>query len=42
MLALTSAWGVRGTPTLIARDGRVQAGFLTAQALRAWLDESSP
>ncbi len=36
-----SAHNIRGTPTLVAPDGRVRAGFLDEQALRAWLDASS-
>jgi len=29
---------IHGTPTLIAGDGRVRAGFLAAKPLKAWLD----
>ncbi len=35
-----NAHNIRGTPTLVAADGRVRAGFLDEQALRAWLDAS--
>jgi thiol:disulfide interchange protein DsbC len=31
---------IHGTPTLISGDGRVRAGFLDEQSLRAWLDAS--
>ena len=31
---------LHGTPTLISGDGRVRAGFLDEQSLRAWLDAS--
>jgi thiol:disulfide interchange protein DsbC len=36
-LALASKLGLRGTPMLIAGDGRVSEGARSAQALEAWL-----
>ena len=33
---------VRGTPTLVAPDGRTRAGYLAPEVLRAWLREGSP
>jgi hypothetical protein len=37
-LALAEKLQVRGTPTLIAADGRMGAGVMSASALAAWLD----
>jgi thiol:disulfide interchange protein DsbC len=39
--ALATLLAVRGTPTLIAGDGRVAVGALSAAALAAWLDDRS-
>ncbi len=36
-LKLGSKLGISGTPTLIAGDGRMHAGFMPAERLRAWL-----
>ena len=36
-LKLASELGLRGTPMLIARDGRVSEGARSAEALDAWL-----
>ena len=36
------AQGIAGTPTLVAPDGRVHGGYLAPDALRAWLDSSTP
>lgn len=33
---------ITGTPTLVAPDGRVHGGYLAPDALRAWLDSSTP
>ena len=32
---------IHGTPTLVAPDGRVRAGFMDEQSLRAWLNKSN-
>jgi thiol:disulfide interchange protein DsbC len=37
-LALAEKLEIRGTPTLIAADGRMAAGVMSAGALTAWLD----
>ena len=37
-IALAQAYGINGTPTLIAADGRKMAGALSADRLNAWLD----
>jgi thiol:disulfide interchange protein DsbC len=39
--ALATQLAVRGTPTLIAGDGRVAVGVLSAAELAAWLDAGS-
>lgn len=41
-LALASKLGLRGTPMLIAGDGRVSEGARSAQALEAWLTPEAP
>jgi len=38
--ALAAKLEVRGTPTLIAADGRMAAGVMPAAELSAWLDAS--
>lgn len=40
--ALAQRLGVRGTPTIVASDGRMLAGAVDASALRHWLADSSP
>jgi thiol:disulfide interchange protein DsbC len=40
-LALAEKLQVRGTPTLIAADGRMAAGVMSAAELTAWLDAST-
>jgi thiol:disulfide interchange protein DsbC len=40
-LKLASELGLRGTPTLIARDGRVSEGARSAEALDAWLTQQT-
>jgi len=37
--ALAESFGIRGTPTLIARDGRKRSGASTAEQLLAWLNK---
>ena len=37
-IALAQQYGINGTPTLIAADGRKMAGALSADRLSAWLD----
>lgn len=39
-LALARSLGVQGTPTLVAPDGRVLAGAVSAPEILAWLDQS--
>ncbi|MCW5632772.1 MAG: DsbC family protein [Rubrivivax sp.] len=39
---LASALGVTGTPTLIAADGRKNAGFMSAPQLTTWLGTAVP
>lgn len=39
---LAKTWGVTGTPTLVAADGRKKPGAAPAQQLAAWLAETSP
>lgn len=34
---LASAFGINGTPTMIRRDGKMQAGALPREALESWL-----
>ncbi|MDQ6979016.1 MAG: DsbC family protein [Mariprofundaceae bacterium] len=36
--ALAASFGIRGTPTLIARDGRKRSGASSAEQLLAWLN----
>lgn len=36
-LALATRWGIRGTPGLVAADGRIALGARSAESLRAWL-----
>jgi len=38
-IALGSSLGVNGTPTLIAKDGRVLHGAVNAEKIQAWLGE---
>ena len=40
-LKLASELGLRGTPMLIAGDGRVSEGARSAEALNAWLTAES-
>jgi thiol:disulfide interchange protein DsbC len=40
-LALAEKLEVHGTPTLVAADGRMAAGVMSAGALAAWLDAGS-
>lgn len=37
LIALGQQLGIHATPTLIARDGRLHAGFMPADQLKAWL-----
>lgn len=41
-LVLGSRLGVVGTPTLIAQDGRLLPGAVSAERLNAWLDAATP
>lgn len=39
-IAFGQAHGIEGTPTLVSFDGRIRSGYLPADQLKAWLEES--
>lgn len=39
-IAYAHAHHIEGTPTLVATDGRLRSGYLPADQLKAWLEES--
>jgi thiol:disulfide interchange protein DsbC len=40
ILSVAQAHGVRGTPTLVSEDGRVHAGFMSAEQIELWINKT--